>query len=40
MRYLNEEPSGDDPFARTRDEMLVDLGYKWQPLGLNNKVIY
>lgn len=35
MRYLNEEPSGDDPFMKVRDQQLVDLGYKWNPLGTN-----
>jgi hypothetical protein len=38
MRYLNEEPAGDDPFTNTRDEQLVDLGYSWTPLGNNPNV--
>lgn len=26
MRYLTEDPAGDDPLQKTKDEHLVDLG--------------
>ena len=37
MRYLTEEPAGDDPYAKTRDQQLVDYGYNWKQHGLNVK---
>jgi len=39
MRYLNEEPDGDDPFLKVSDQQLVDLGYQWKPFGNNNKIV-
>jgi hypothetical protein len=38
MRYLCEEPAGDDPFLKTKDEILVDLGYQLENRGLNKNV--
>ncbi|KRX07275.1 hypothetical protein PPERSA_06890 [Pseudocohnilembus persalinus] len=38
MRYLTEEPAGNDPYNKTQDAILADLGYKWQPMGNNNQV--
>ena len=39
MRYLTEDPAGDDPQVQTKDELLVDLGFKVQPNGNNNKAV-
>merc|ERR1712156_571252 len=38
MRYLCEEPAGDDPYTNTRDELLVDLGFKVEASGINRVV--
>ncbi len=35
MRYLNEEVSGNDPFTKTGDQQLIDLGWKVESFGNN-----
>jgi hypothetical protein len=35
MRYLTEEPAGNDPHTHTRDEQLIDLGWTFVPKGLD-----
>ena len=35
MRYVTEDPQGDDPFTKTSSELLVDLGVTVTPQGNN-----
>lgn len=39
MRYLSEEPQGNDPHLKTKDEVLVDLGVTLSQRGLNKGVL-
>eukprot|EP01016_Furgasonia_blochmanni_P019439 TRINITY_DN217_c0_g2_i1.p2 TRINITY_DN217_c0_g2~~TRINITY_DN217_c0_g2_i1.p2 ORF type:complete len:239 (+),score=104.64 TRINITY_DN217_c0_g2_i1:2-718(+) len=39
MRYLTEEPTGDDPFSNTRSELLTDLGVNYPNMGVNRTVV-
>ena len=39
MRYLTEEPSGNDPTMKTRNEMLLDLGILSLPSKNNKKLV-
>ncbi|KAL4485830.1 hypothetical protein ABPG72_012370 [Tetrahymena utriculariae] len=38
MRYLTEDPAGDDPLQKTKDEHLVDLGFIPKVFGANAEV--
>lgn len=39
MRYLTEEPVGNDPTTLTRNEMLTDLGFLVPQSSNNSKLI-